>query len=129
MPIETRTISPCHRCFAACCKQNGHEFAALLQGNEVRKFAAFAQRVTIRQDDSLRVEHVLPYVAGKCQFLGEDDLCTIYEDRPATCRAFECAPHFDRDGLGQHGEFLVRNPRVLAILLDEASERELQNRE
>lgn len=129
MRLETPTISPCHKCFAACCKQNGHEFAALLQGDEVRRFAAFAQRVTIRQDDLLRVEHVLPYVSGKCQFLGDDDLCTIYEDRPAACRAFECAPHFHRDGLGRHGEFLVRNPRVLAILLDEASDNELLNRE
>lgn len=129
MQIETRTISPCHKCFAACCKQNGHEFAALLQGEEVRKFSAFAQRVMIQQDDAPRVEHILPYVAGKCQFLGEDDLCTIYEDRPAACRAFECAPQFHRDGSGHHGEFLQRNPRVLAILQDEAGSNESRNRE
>lgn len=129
MQLETRSISPCHKCFAACCRQNGHEFAALLQGDEVRKFAAFAERVAIRQEDSLRVEYVLPYVAGKCQFLGDDDRCTIYEDRPTACRAFECAPQFHRDGSGQHGEFLQRNPHVLAILLDEASDKELRNRE
>jgi|GEM_PF-2370780 len=110
-----RSISPCHRCYAACCRQNGHEFAALLSGDERRRFAAFSEAVTIRDNNALVVERVLPYIDGKCQFLGDDNRCTIYEDRPAACRAFECAPALDAHGAGQHGIFLKRNPRVLTL--------------
>lgn len=74
--------SPCHDCYAACCRQNGHDFAALLQGEEVRKFRPFATKVPIRANGHVVVETVLPYRDGRCVFLGDDDRCTIYEDRP-----------------------------------------------
>jgi Fe-S-cluster containining protein len=110
--------SPCHLCNAACCRQNGHEFAVLLQGDdERRRFAAFSAGVTLHRDDGLVVERVLPYRDGQCPFLGDDDRCTIYVDRPAACRAFECAPRFNEGGvIGAHGAFLRRNPRVLRTL-------------
>ena len=110
--------SPCELCAAACCKQNGHDFAALLSGDEVRKFAAFALDVPIRAGDRILVERVLPYVDGRCQFLGEDDRCTIYADRPAACRAFQCVDQFNRAGVGAHGTFLQRNPAVRHLLED-----------
>jgi len=105
--------SPCDRCWAACCKQNGHGYAALLRGDEVRKFAAFSTPARIQQGTRVVIEHVLPYVHGRCQFLGDDDRCTIYEDRPAACRAFQCIDHFSVRGLGT---FLQRNPRVREML-------------
>jgi Fe-S-cluster containining protein len=108
--------SPCDLCDAACCKQNGHEFAARLQDDEVRKFAAFAIDVPIESRGRLTYERVLPYVDGRCQFLGDDARCTIYDDRPLACRQFQCVEHFNRDGVGAHGVFLQRNPRVLAML-------------
>ena len=118
MPLRLAILgdSPCDLCFAACCRQNGHEYAALLQGDEVRKFAAFAVDVPIRHDGQLISERVLPYVNGRCQFLGEDERCTIYDDRPRACREFQCVPHFNREGIDQHGSFLQRNPRVLRML-------------
>ncbi|MEA2710760.1 MAG: uncharacterized protein QOF78_3361 [Phycisphaerales bacterium] len=108
--------SPCDLCTAACCKQNGHEFAAILEGDEVRKFAAFAIDVPIESLGRLTYERVLPYVEGRCQFLGEDDLCTIYEDRPRACRQFQCIESYNADGVGRHGTFLQRNPRVREML-------------
>lgn len=108
--------SPCHLCTAACCKQNGHAYAAILRGAEVRKFAAFSIDVPFQAEHGVVIERVLPYVEGRCQFLDEQDRCRIYEDRPAACRAFECVPHFNRDGVGRHGTFLLRNPRVREIL-------------
>src|SRR5437764_451869 len=108
--------SPCGLCRAACCKQNGHEYAAMLRGHEVRKFAALAVDVTIREGERLVSERVLPYVDGRCQFLGEDDRCTIYDDRPSACRAFQCVEHFNPRGVGAHGPFLERNVTVLTIL-------------
>jgi Fe-S-cluster containining protein len=108
--------SPCHLCTAACCKQNGHAYAAVLRGDEIRKFAAFSVDAPIRSGDRVIVEKVLPYVDGRCQFLGDDDRCTIYPDRPAACRTFECIDHFNQDGIGAHGPFLARNAGVRQML-------------
>jgi Fe-S-cluster containining protein len=108
--------SPCHLCTAACCKQNGHEYAAVLRNAEVRKFAAFAIDVPFHSDGRVVVERVLPYVEGRCQFLDDEDRCRIYDDRPGACREFECVPYFNRDGVGRHGVFLQRNPRVREML-------------
>lgn len=33
-----------------------------------------------------------------CQYLGEDDLCGIYENRPVTCRRYPFDVEFDGDG-------------------------------
>jgi Fe-S-cluster containining protein len=86
----------------------------LLRGEEVRRFGAFLARVMIDAGGRRVVEHVLPYVNGRCQFLGSDDRCTIYEDRPVSCREFECVTFFD--SRGAHGRFLELNPEVVARL-------------
>jgi Fe-S-cluster containining protein len=107
--------SPCQACHANCCKQNGHEYAVLLEESEWRKFAPFCEKVRVDAGEGVvATERVLPYVNGRCQFLEEDDRCTIYEDRPINCRKFECAPGFD--SRGAHSAFLQRNPDVLQLL-------------
>jgi Fe-S-cluster containining protein len=117
MRIAVIGASPCRECDAACCRQNGHEYAALLQGEaERRRFAAFSVMIPVNTPGGVVSERVLPYIAGRCQFLGSDDRCTIYEDRPRACRDFECVKDYNRSGVGRHGEFLGRNPRVLAML-------------
>ena len=108
--------SPCHLCYAACCKQNGHEYAVLLEGDERRRFGPFAMEVRIDDGQRTVVERVLPYRDGRCVFLGTDDRCTVYDDRPMNCRRFRCVRYFHRGGADGHGEFLQRNPRVLEIL-------------
>lgn len=62
------------------------------------------------------LEKVLPYVDGRCIFLGDDDRCLVYESRPHSCRVFECPRRFNRFGVGKHDEFLMRNPQVLQLL-------------
>lgn len=114
--LQIRGSSPCASCTAACCKQNGHAYAALLQGEERRKFAAFSVDAPIYSEGCIIVEKVLPYADGRCQFLGDDDRCTIYADRPDACRAFQCIDQFNADGVGSHGEFLRRNEAVLRLL-------------
>lgn len=112
--------SPCDLCVAACCKQNGHEYAVLLEGDdERRRFAPWAVGVPIRRPDgSIAREPALPYRDGRCPFLGGDDRCSIYDDRPRNCRRFQCVTHYRRGGSDPrgHGEFLRRNGHVLKIL-------------
>jgi Fe-S-cluster containining protein len=109
--------SPCGRCVARCCKQHGPEYAVLLRGDEPRRFAPWAVAISVTTGERQVVsEHVLPYVDGRCQFLGEDDRCRIYEDRPLSCREFECVHFYNAEGVGRHGTFLYRNPDVIPLI-------------
>ena len=111
--------SPCDLCTAACCKQNGHDYAVLLEGEvERRRFAAFATDVPVEAEGRVSLERVLPYREGRCVFLGEDDRCTVYDDRPINCRRFQCVSGYHGGGgtPRQHDRFLSRNPDVLRML-------------
>jgi len=110
--------SPCHLCTAACCKQNGHGYSVLLQPDEYGKFRPYSIEFPVHNGAFRAIERVIPYRDGRCLFLGEDDRCTIYEDRPQSCRRFECAAGYHHRGadLASHSEFLARNPRVRSML-------------
>ena len=92
----------------------------LLQGEaERRRFAAWSLTLPVRGEDGRVVhERVIPYRddggGGRCPFLGEGDLCDVYDDRPTSCRAFECTRHFD--GQRGHSLFLRGNPAVASLL-------------
>ena len=119
MPFRIAVVgsSPCHACTALCCKQNGHDYAVLLHGDdERRRFAAFSIGVVIAADRAPVEERVLPYDNGRCTFLGDDDRCTIYDDRPRNCRRFECVRFFHSEPDRSHGRFLRRNPRALRAI-------------
>jgi len=108
--------SPCERCIAACCKQNGHDYAVLLRGDETRRFAAYSESITLHRGTKIVSEYVLPYVNGRCQFLDGDDRCLIYEDRPESCREFQCVTSYNQQGVGRHGVFVERNPWVRELI-------------
>ena len=108
--------SPCGQCGANCCKQNGHDFAVLLRLHEYARFGPFSSMVPMDSGVERVWERVLPYVAGRCQFLGPDDRCTIYADRPQSCREFECVHYYNQNGVGRHGRFLEFNPDVGELL-------------
>jgi Fe-S-cluster containining protein len=119
MPLRIAVVgsSPCHACAALCCKQNGHDYAVLLDGDdERRRFAAFSASVVISAHPAPVEERVLPYVNGRCRFLGEGDRCTIYDDRPRNCRRFECTRFFRSEQDRSHGLFLRRNPVALGAI-------------
>ncbi len=88
----------------------------LLRGDEFRRFAPWATTIPVSAGGHIITERVLPYVDGRCQFLGEDDRCRIYADRPQSCRDFECVAFFNAGGVGRHGAFLRRNPDVVPLI-------------
>jgi Fe-S-cluster containining protein len=111
--------SPCFDCRAVnCCRQNGHEYAVLLEESEHARFRPFAIDIPIMHGGSRFIEKVLPYRDGRCQFLGDDNRCLIYEDRPINCRRFQCIDYYHHRGAtpGEHGQFLIRNPDVREML-------------
>ncbi|HYE18901.1 MAG TPA: YkgJ family cysteine cluster protein [Tepidisphaeraceae bacterium] len=121
MPLRLAILgaSPCPQCRAACCTQNGHAFAVLLQPHEYARFAPFAVPLSVIGDDGRpTVERVLPYTdTGRCQFLDPaTKLCAIYDDRPQSCRNFECTRFYNQFGVGRHHDFLGLNPDVRELL-------------
>ena len=105
--------SPCERCDAACCKQAAWPFAVLLQGeDEQRRFRPWSTTTQLLDaDGQQKTAAVLAYRDGRCPFLGDDDRCTIYDDRPQSCRQFECTRRF-----GVDESFFAANPRVERLL-------------
>ena len=109
--------SPCHACRANCCKQNGHDYAVLLEPREYARFRPFSTPIAVNRNGTPVQERVLPYTTdGRCQFLDAANRCTIYEDRPASCRRFECVTFYNAGGLGKHARFLHLNPDVRQLL-------------
>ncbi|MGE3669852.1 MAG: YkgJ family cysteine cluster protein [Polyangiaceae bacterium] len=41
---------------------------------------------------------VLGHRGGRCRYLGKDDRCTVYGERPTGCRVFPFDPEFKKDG-------------------------------
>jgi len=75
------TALPCGPCGSTCC--TGHRGVLLDDGS------------------------ILPFVDDRCPNLAADGGCTIYEDRPQGCRAFDCS---------KEPGFLRVNPRIATLL-------------
>ena len=93
----------------------------LLEPSEYGRFGPFAVEFAVWNGAVRSLEMVLPYRDGRCVFLGDDDRCTVYEDRPNSCRRFECVAGYHHGGadVRSHSAFLERNPRVLQMLESE----------
>ncbi len=105
MSDEVELEPPCHRCIARCCWQqhSGWPFAVMLEPEDGDKFDA----VAVYHPDA--PGKVIPYNEnGCCPFLTEDNRCGVHDDKPRTCRAFNCTTG--------HIVFLSRNPELLALL-------------
>jgi Fe-S-cluster containining protein len=65
----------------------------------------------------LRVDEDQDYVlkSSPCPFLGEDNYCAVYEDRPKACREY---PHTDRKKMVQITELTYKNTLVCPAVLE-----------
>ena len=83
----------CLKC-ANCCKTTG----PLLLPKDIQRLSkrlrmterAFVEAYLIFDEEGDHVFRSMP-----CPFLGEDNYCSVYEDRPKACRAY---PHTDQKG-------------------------------
>lgn len=85
----------CSGCGAECCKYMSIEIdppEELEDFEDIKWYAAHKNvRVYVDEDYEWHVEFATP-----CQYLGENDLCTIYSKRPKICREYdqgECTFH------------------------------------
>lgn len=93
---------------ANCCKTTGPLFT---QADIGRIAATLKLKPGVFIEQYLRVDEDGDYVLQTvpCPFLGPDNFCHIYDDRPKACREY---PHTDRRKLHQIGTLTVANTAV-----------------
>jgi uncharacterized protein len=112
---EVFAVINCLEC-ANCCRTLGPR----VTDNDVRKISsslrmkpsAFVEQYLVVDEDGDYVFKSMP-----CPFLGSDNYCSIYEDRPRACREY---PHTDRPRMYQVMPLTLKNsaicPAVYEIL-------------
>lgn len=97
----------CLKC-ANCCKTTG----PLLTNKDI---ARVSSRLKMNENDFikeyLRIDEDQDFVfkTMPCPFLGSDNYCSIYEDRPKACREF---PHTDTKGQMKIAQLTRKNARI-----------------
>ncbi|EMB60485.1 YkgJ family cysteine cluster protein [Streptococcus mutans] len=97
----------CTKC-ANCCKILGPLFT---EADISRIAKHFRMRLPVFEDMYLRVDEDNDKVfkSMPCPFLGEDNLCSIYDIRPKACREF---PHTDRKKIYQINHLTIQNTLI-----------------
>ncbi|MEY8436020.1 YkgJ family cysteine cluster protein [Streptococcus hyointestinalis] len=94
----------CTAC-ANCCKTLGPLFTEAdiqrIAKHFRMKLGAFEEAFLKVDEDGDKIFKAMP-----CPFLGEDNLCSIYEVRPKACREF---PHTDRKKIYQINNLTIKN--------------------
>lgn len=97
----------CTKC-ANCCKILGPLFTE----SDISRIAKhFRMRLPVFEDMYLHVDEDNDKVfkSMPCPFLGEDNLCSIYDIRPKACREF---PHTDRKKIYQINHLTIQNTLI-----------------
>ena len=97
----------CTKC-ANCCKILGPLFT---EADISRIAKHFRMRLPVFEDMYLRVDEDSDNVfkSMPCPFLGEDNLCSIYDIRPKACREFS---HTDRKKIYQINHLTIQNTLI-----------------
>lgn len=97
----------CTKC-ANCCKVLGPLFT---EADISRIAKHFRMRLPVFEDMYLRVDEDNDKVfkSMPCPFLGENNLCSIYDIRPKACREF---PHTDRKKIYQINHLTIQNTLI-----------------
>ena len=97
----------CTKC-ANCCKILGPLFT---EADISRIAKHFRMRIPVFEDMYLRVDEDNDKVfkSMPCPFLGEDNLCSIYDIHPKACREF---PHTDRKKIYQINHLTIQNTLI-----------------
>ena len=99
---------------ANCCKTTSPIFLP----KDIERLARhFRQRPADFIEQYLRLDGEGDYVlhAAPCPFLGPDNYCSVYEQRPRACREY---PHTDRKRMIQLLDLTYRNTLVCPAVLD-----------
>lgn len=90
---------------AACCKNYSPRFKT----PDIKRLASrLGMKEGVFIESFLRIDEDGDYVAksAPCPFLGSDNFCSVYEDRPSDCRRF---PYTDEDVLLKRRSLTIKN--------------------
>ncbi len=116
-PLHNEAFSKidCKDC-AACCKNYSPRFT----GPDIRRVSKYlGMKEGEFKETYLRVDEDGDYVTHTkpCPFLGDDNLCTVYDSRPSDCNRF---PYTDEDVLLKRPTLTLKNvtfcPAVFYVL-------------
>ena len=109
---ETFEEIDCLTC-ANCCKTT----SPIFRDKDIERLAKHF-RITPSKfiEKYLHIDEDKDYVlnSAPCAFLGKDNYCSVYEDRPAACREY---PHTDRKRFYQVIDLAMRNTLVCPAVL------------
>lgn len=100
----------CLQC-ARCCKN----FSPRFKTPDVKRIAkVMGMRESVFIDTYLRVDEEGDFVvkSSPCPFLGADNYCSVYDDRPSDCRRF---PYTDEDVLIKRQALTLKNTEFCPI--------------
>lgn len=100
----------CLQC-AQCCKN----FSPRFKTPDIKRLSrVLGQRESEFIDQYLRVDEEGDYVtkSSPCPFLGSDNHCSVYEDRPSDCSRF---PYTDEDVLLKRARITLENVKFCPI--------------
>lgn len=102
----------CLKC-ARCCKRYSPRF----KGPDIKRISKVLQlKETAFIQKYLEYDEDGDYIAvsAPCPFLGEDNKCSIYEDRPSDCRRF---PYTDEDVILKRPQLTQKNSTFCPIVV------------
>lgn len=107
---------------ANCCKTTSpiftqNDIALLAKGLKIKPAAFIAKYLKIDADG----DYVL--LSAPCPFLGNDNYCSVYENRPKACREY---PHTDRRKMHQILDLTYRNALVCPAVFEIVNQLHMQ---
>jgi Fe-S-cluster containining protein len=102
----------CLKC-ARCCKRYSPRFKM----PDIKRISRVLQlKESVFIEKYLRIDEDGDYVAVSmpCPFLGDDNRCSIYEDRPSDCRRF---PYTDEDVILKRPQLTQKNTSICPIVV------------
>ncbi len=108
----------CRNCPAICCKNLAMEIGKPANKKEVEDLKWQLQFDTVKVYIRKRRWHQL--VEGRCMHLSDDNFCTIYNQRPKTCRNHN-PPNCEK--YGKFYEVILNNPDDLERYLDQKKKK------
>jgi len=118
VPTKVRTLSLCSDCPAKCC----HDLVLVIDKpktkSDIKHYMWQLQYDTVRIAITGKKWHTV--YEGRCIYLDDDNLCTIYERRPKKCRKHNPP---DCEHYGKWYDVMIETPEELRDHLKAGEER------
>jgi len=121
--LPDTTLAVCHDCGAKCCHDLVQPIDMPQTPDEVEELKWDLRYDTIRA--FIRSHRWYRIVSGRCQYLDDNDRCTIYARRPRRCR--EMKP-IDCEQTGRFWDTMIATPEELDAYMAERERARRENR-